>query len=232
MSGSVPLADDLRAARAALRRAELGTMELAQIEVALASLQRGLPVDPEWADGFAARWPELGSLRPTDRTLLLAVRGALLPVARGLGAAANRLHHLQHEQLAALGAPGLEALRAELEAELAELGALSRRRTVPMQRAAALGPALEGVDRAAAEVELAEPPRARALVDALSESLAPVFAALQLEIELPARGPDPLAEIRALQRALRAVHAEAAALDEETRAAWESLNARLLERMG
>jgi hypothetical protein len=230
-SQPVPLADEIRAARAELRRAELASLELAHIEVALALVSRGLPPDPEWAAGFASRWPELPVL-PTDKTLLLAMRGALTPVARGLAAAANRVHHLQHEQRAALDAPELESLRAELDRQLAELGALAERRVAPVQRAAALGPALRGVNRAAAELAGSDPARASALAEALMRSVEPVLAALALDAERPSPSDPPAEAIASLQRSLGALNEQASAEAAEAQAAWEAMNQRLLERMG
>jgi hypothetical protein len=237
----VPHAEAVRAARTALRRAEQAMLELAQIQVALARVERGLAVDPQWAASFASRWPEL-AVQPTDRTLLLAMRGALTPMARALAQATHRMHHVQHEQQAALAAPGLEALRAELDAELAELNALAERRTAPMQQTAALGPTLTVVERAVEDLATADPSRASALAEALVSSIAPIVDALQLDLAMPdlprsegrsgLEPADPRAAIEGLAAALRERYARARVDDERIQAAYEALNQRLLKRMG
>ena len=233
----VPLADEIREARRAVDRAQKARLDLAEIEVAIANLaiDPDHAVDPVWAGGFPERWPEYPVV-PTDRTLLLAMRNALSSLGEALTPASARLHHLQHEQHTLLAKPENAALRAEIDEQLAVLGALGARRAPLLQRAAALPSVIAMLGSAVGELGGGDEAHAKALIAALVASAAPVFAVLGIDdgdlVALGGEGADPAGAVEGIRSALAEqldrTNADLATVDAE----YTALNDRLLGWMG
>lgn len=230
----VPFAAEIARARAAVARAQRAGIDLADVDVAI---RRGRDAKPAWWAERAERWPELGG------DVSLAAARALLADAAGAIARSSRdLHDLQHAQRASLATPEHAALKAELDAALAELHAVMARRGPLQQRQAVLGPVTGVLDTVIAELAPEhgpQPPAAQ--VRSRAASVAPsarvVIELLGLEAELDnvvaaLTGDEPVPALRRL-RATFAANLSAARIgfaEADTR--FQALNRALLERMG